>query len=229
MSRPIIETLASAAFLAMAACGGGPPPAPAGPSGPAPLTPLDASDRLYSDNGEGIVDSVRIVVRDQGELRDEWSRATRHQTSPAPPPDIDFEEHMVVVVGAGRMTPQDRIRVDSVGIRELPDAMGNPRRVLVVRVRTIRGCQQLNLDAYPVEIVRVPYFDGPVRFTGRTEQDPNCLTALAPHGSAAPPPGAGPVPGSPSATRDGIRPPFARSGHPPRAGTVHPRSAPRRF
>lgn len=175
MSCPRTGTAALAALLVAAACGGGPPPP--GPTGPAALAPLDASDRLYSDNGEGITDSVRIVVRDQAALQDIWARATRHQTFPAPAPTVDFDEHMVVVVGAGRMTPQDRIRVDSVGVREVPDALGNAQRVLLVRVRTIQGCQRLDLDAYPVEIVRVPRFDGPVRFLGGTQQDPNCQDA----------------------------------------------------
>lgn len=185
MSRSTTRTIAAVPLLLALACGGGPPPE-SGPTGPGPLTPLDDTDRLYNDNGEGITDSVRIVVRDDDALREEWARATRHQSFPAPPPEIDFENDMVIVVGAGRMTPQDRIRVDSVGVRELPDAVGDAERVMLVMVRTIRGCQRLDLDAYPVEIVRVPRFDGPVRFTGRVERDPNCRAPTAAGFSASP-------------------------------------------
>lgn len=184
MIRSISGTVATTLLTVAAACGGS--SEPPGPVGPAPLAPLGAADRLYSDNGEGITDSVRIVIRDPGALQDVWTRATRHQTSPVPPPSVDFEEHMVVVVGAGRMTPQDRIRVDSVGVRTATDAQGDSERVLFVRVRTIQGCQQLNLDAYPVEIVRVPRFDGPVRFTGGRERDPNCQAAGGPASRPAP-------------------------------------------
>lgn len=196
MPRSSIAIVLSLGLVLTAACGGGPPPAP---PGPAPLAPLDAADRLYSDNGEGITDSVRIVVRDAATLRDVWTRATRHQASPAPAPAVDFEEHMVLVVGAGRMTPQDRIRVDSVGIREVPDALGNPRRTFLVMVRTIQGCQQLDLDAYPVEIVRVPRFDGPVRFSGRLERDPNCQLGAepVPSGTAGSAAGGAPHPEGP--------------------------------
>lgn len=175
MSRLNAVFAAGVLLTAAAGCGGGSPPPP-GPVGPAPLAPVSPADRLYDDNGEGITDSVRIVVRDASDLRDVWARATSRQPSPPPPPNVDFNEHMVVVVGAGRMTPEDQIRVDSVGVREVTNAVGRTERALLVLVRTIEGCQQFNVAAYPVQIVRVPYFDGPVRFVERREKDPSCGT-----------------------------------------------------
>jgi hypothetical protein len=72
------------------------------------------------------------------------------------------------------MTPEDRIRVDSVGVRDVTDAVGETEEVMMVIVRTVEGCRRFNVDAYPVEIVRVPRFEGPVRFVERRERDPSC-------------------------------------------------------
>ena len=177
MSRPILTLAAMMSFAAAFACGGGPPP---GAAGPEPLAPLSDQDRLYYDNGEGITDSVRIVVRDAAALADVWNRATSRQASPAPAPAVDFASHMVVVTGAGRMTPEDRIRVDSVGVREVTDAVGDEEDVMLVVVRTTEGCRRFNVDAYPVEIVRVPRFDGAVRFLERRERDSNCAPGEPP-------------------------------------------------
>jgi hypothetical protein len=95
---------------------------------------------------------------------------------------MDFGSHMVVVASAGRMTPEDRIRVDSVGVREVTDAVGDSEDVMLVVVRTTEGCSRFNVDAYPVEIVRVPRFDGAVRFLERRDTDQSC----APRGLPAP-------------------------------------------
>ncbi len=158
------------------ACGGGgdPPPAAAGYTPPPPPAPLDDSDRLYYDTTGGIADSVRTVVRTAADFVEVWGQATSRQADPPSPPTIDFTDRMVVVAGAGRMTPEDQIRVDSVGIRTVTDAEGDAEDVLVVIVRTLRGCGRFALDAYPLEIVSVPRHDGDVRFLNRSDQDPNC-------------------------------------------------------
>jgi len=93
---------------------------------------------------------------------------------------VDFGSHMVVVAGAGRMTPEDRIRVDSVGVREVTDAVGDEEEVLLVVVRTSEGCSRFNVDAYPLEIVRVPRFDGDVRFLERRESESDCAPGEPP-------------------------------------------------
>lgn len=165
------SALALLAFLA--ACGGGGPPVPASVMAP-PLAPVAEGDRLYYDNSGGIADSVRIVVRTSDEFTEVWGRATSRQSEPPPVPTVDFADRMVVVVGAGRLTPEDQIRVDSVGIRTVTDAAGEDEDVLAVIVRTIQGCGRFAVDAYPVEIVAVPRFAGDVRFVERTSRDPNC-------------------------------------------------------
>lgn len=167
-----LPAVLSLALLA-AACGGSAPPVPASVMAPA-LAPVGDGDRLYYDNSGGIADSVRIVVRTSDELTDIWARATSRQSAPPPVPTVDFADRMVVVVGAGRLTPEDQIRVDSVGIRTVTDAAGVDEDVLAVVVRTISGCGRFQVDAYPVEIVTVPRFGGDVRFVERTSSDPNC-------------------------------------------------------
>ncbi len=134
---------------------------------PPPLGPVPDSDRLYYDTRGGIADSLRMVVRDAGSWLEVWTRVTAERAAPPPLPTLDFEEHMAVVVAGGRMTPEDRVRVDSVGVRAERSADGDVRDVLAVIVQTTHGCGRFNADAYPVEIVRVRRFDGPVTFVER--------------------------------------------------------------
>ncbi|MGD2067110.1 MAG: hypothetical protein PVI57_00390 [Gemmatimonadota bacterium] len=158
--------------LVLAACGGDPPPPPAAPPAPEPLGSLVPEERLYYDNSGGYPDSLRMVVRDQATFENVWSQATSRQPSPPPIPSIDFGESMVVLVAAGRMTPEDQIRVDSVAVREVLRADGNREEVLAVLVRVTEGCGRLQVDAYPVEIVQVPRFEGTVEFIER--RDSSC-------------------------------------------------------
>lgn len=188
MARFVSSVSAAILAIGLAACGGGAPPPPQSVySPPPPPAPLDDSDRLYYDTTGGIADSVRTVVRTTEAFVEVWSQATSRQSDPPAAPAIDFADRMVVVVGAGRMTPEDQIRVDSVGIRTLTDAEGDAEDVLVVIVRTIRGCGRFALDAFPLEIVSVPRHDGDVRFLNRAEQDPNCDLATRDSESAVHP------------------------------------------
>lgn len=163
--------------LATACGGGGSAPSTPTYAPPPPPAPLADRDRLYYDTTGGIADSVRIVVRTPEQFVDVWTQATSRQDNPPAPPTVDFTSRMVVVAGAGRMTPEDQIRVDSVGIRTVTDAEGDAEDVLVVIVRTLRGCGRFALEAFPLEIVEVPRHEGDVRFLNRSEQDPNCGSA----------------------------------------------------
>lgn len=176
MARFISFAGALVLSIGMAACGGGgdPPPTPTAYAPPPPPAPVADRDRLYYDTTGGIADSVRTVLRTPEEFVEVWGQATSRQADPPAPPSVDFARRMAVLVGAGRMTPEDQIRVDSVGIRTVTDAEGAEEDVLVVIVRTIRGCGRFALDAYPLEIVSVPRHEGEVRFLDRSEQDPNC-------------------------------------------------------
>jgi hypothetical protein len=194
--RALVVPILALAAGGLAACGGGPPPV----QGPEPLAPLEPANRIYYDNSGGIADSVRIVIRDPGAYADVWARATERQGDPPPAPEVNFDEEMVLVVGAGRMTPEDQIRVDSIGIREVTDPMGETEEVLAVVVRTLEGCGRFAVDAYPLEIVTVPRFEGPVRFVERIQQDPNCGPQARGSGAAGDPRGSGP--GMPAGRND---------------------------
>src|SRR5690606_5735158 len=138
------------------------------PAAPA-WSAIPSTARLYYDNSGGIRDSLRIVVRDDATLRIVWSQATSSQTSPPPAPVVDFDREMLLLVAAGRKTPEEQIRVDSLAVQRAPGDGARPETLFAV-VRLTEGCQRFNIDAYPLEIVRVNRFDGPVEFVERRDR-----------------------------------------------------------
>lgn len=142
--------------------GSGPEPSPA----VNPMVPLASGAQLFYDDRGGIPDSVRIVVRDENTWRTQWERATSQRADPPPLPDLDFREHMVLVVAAGRKSPGDRIQVDSAGVRT-ERTTEEVEEVFEVVVRTVEGCAPIRSDIYPLTIVRVPRFEGRVSFVER--------------------------------------------------------------
>ncbi len=178
MNAKRFSGLAAACALAaftLTACGRG------RPTSPAPAGPFPAAVQLYYDNGGGIQDSLRSVVRQQAEFQRLWQNATSKQSSPPTAPQVDFGRDMVVVVSSGRLTPDDQIRVDSVGITREMNAAGRMAEVLNVFVRTTMGCRRFNADAYPLEIVRLRRFDGQVKFVERRGQAEGCREQNEPH------------------------------------------------
>ena len=136
-----------------------------GAAGTEVLTPVLSTARVYYDDGPAFRDSVRMVVRDGAAWRTVWAQATSAQPAPPPLPAVDFEREMVLVVGAGKMTPGDQIHVDSAGVR---------RDFFVAVVRTIVQCRPFPADAYPLEIVRVTRSDKTATFVERRERAANC-------------------------------------------------------
>jgi hypothetical protein len=171
-----------AAILLVPSCrrGAAPPPAavaalPAGPSWSAAPT-----QRLYYDDEGGIEDSLRLVVRDAEQLRSVWNRATSRQSAPPPVPEVDFGREMLLVVAAGRRAAEDQIRVDSVGIQREASVSGRPAaEEMTAIVRLVVGCRRFATDTYPVEIVRVQRFAGPVHWVERRTQVVDCPRAAA--------------------------------------------------
>ncbi len=168
-ARGALLALAFAAAAAACAHGGAAPPPLS-----AVLGPVAPEARLYYDDAGGFPDSARIVVREAARWREIWQQATSKRPSPPPMPQVDFDRDMVVVVAAGRRKAEDQIRVDSVGVRKERDAAGNEHDALAVVVRTIQGCGNFNADAYPVEVVRVRRFTGPVTFIERQDRATDC-------------------------------------------------------
>jgi hypothetical protein len=81
---------------------------------------------------------------------------------------------MVIIVAAGRQTPEEQIHVDSLFVQRELMSSGRREEVLTIVVRTVVGCGRLRTEAYPVEIVRARRFNGPVKWADRTERAP-CL------------------------------------------------------
>ena len=129
------------------------------------LTPVLSTARVYYDDGPAFRDSVRMVVRDGAAWRTVWAQATSTQPAPPPLPAVDFDREMVLVVGAGKLTPGDQIHVDSAGVRQ---------DFFVAVVRTIVQCRPFPADAYPLEIVRVRRSDKQATFVERRERAANC-------------------------------------------------------
>ncbi len=161
--------LAVLSGVVLAGCGHKAPPA-----APAPIQALTPMQRIYYDNSGGIQDSVRQVLRTAEALASVWQRATAGQATPPPVPTLDFGREMVLVAAAGRMTPDDQIQVDSVAVRKERTPEGKLEDVLTAWVRVTVGCRHFRADAYPVELVRVRQFSGPVHFVDQRVQTTGC-------------------------------------------------------
>ena len=156
------------AALGATACGRGSVPAPRA------LAPVAIEARLWRADDGGIPDSTEHVIRDAETMRDLWQRATSTQATPPDLDPIDFRRQMVLLVAAGRMSPEDEIRIDSIGVRSEPMPDGGRQDVLAVQYSITENCSRFPGDVYPVEIVRVSRYDGRVRFIGRRNRSDSC-------------------------------------------------------
>jgi hypothetical protein len=148
-------------------CGGpsirvAPPPA-------ARVWPVEATNRLYRDDAAPLSDTIRRVILDQTEFAQAWAQATSALDDPPPPPAIDFAQHMIVFVGAGRSNPGDRIQVDSVGFRMESNPQNPDREIEVIYfvVRTTLEADPFPGESFPIEILRVDRSERPVRWEER--------------------------------------------------------------
>ncbi len=141
------------AVLPLAACGGGNAPPPPTPGRRVEAVP-DA-DRLYRGDRTAM-DSVMVVINDPQTLQLWWQRATAEAPEPRPGvPTVDFDQHTVLMVSAGRMNNGDRIRVDSLGFEVQAEPGGGRSEVWFAIVRTTRDCNPLPGVRYPLEFVRI--------------------------------------------------------------------------
>lgn len=178
--------------MLITACGGG--GGGGGPELPPPPTPMPPPVPLYYDNGGGIRDSTRRVIRDVATLESVWEQATAPQASPPAVPVINFEREMVILAAYGRATPEEEIHVDSLLVRRELNPQGEREEVLTIVVRTIQGCGRFRTEAFPLEIVSVRRFDGPVRWDERRQQLPCGPDATDPSpAGVSPGAGAGPT------------------------------------
>jgi hypothetical protein len=153
-----------------------------GPAVAAPLEPTWTSvpaTRLYYDNAGGVLDSARVVIREADHLARVWAQVTSRQAAPPPAPEVDFEREMLLMVAAGRRSPEDRITVDSARVQRRAGGGAEADLAFAVTVRLAVGCGRFAADAYPVEIVRVGRSTAPVRWIEVRDQA-ECARSLAP-------------------------------------------------
>lgn len=147
---------------------------------PAVRTPFPPAVRVYYDNGGGVQDSLRIVIRDAATLAPLWKQATSAQPSPPPAPTVDFSRDMLVLVSAGRKALEDEIHVTDVSVTPKLNTAGVTEDVLDITVELKQGCRRVMSDGYPVEIVRMRRFTGPIHFVEQTVPAQNCDEAQWP-------------------------------------------------
>jgi hypothetical protein len=148
----------------LSACGGG-ASTPVAPS--RRVEAVQDADRLFSDDRTE-TDSVRVVINDLETLKLWWQRATAETPAPKPEmPTVDFTQHTVLMVAAGRRNAGDRIRVDSVGFEIRPKPGGGHQEVWFAIVRTIPDCSPFPGTAYPLEFVRIPKVEAQLEFVDR--------------------------------------------------------------
>lgn len=134
-----------------------------------PLARIAPEARVTDYNNGGIREAEEIVVRDSAAWDALWQRVMSTQNDPQPLPPVNFQQEMLVVLTAGRMTANDEVRVDSAGVRTELTADNRRTEYFAVEYAIIRGCGTFQRVAYPLEIVRVRRFPGEVRFVKRTE------------------------------------------------------------
>lgn len=153
--RPLpVSALGIVLFLGF--CGGGSDPGV--PELTDTLAPVaDHAELYYGDAPGGITEPRREVVTDRGRMADLWRRATEGRPDPPPLPTVDFERSLVILVSAGRMSAGDRIRVDTVGVRQ--ERPGGERLFKII-YRKMEQCEPFEAEVYPVQIVCIRRPDG---------------------------------------------------------------------
>ena len=155
------HALLTLALLNAAACSRAAPPLVSAPAPAARMVAVELGARVYRSDAGGVSDSVRMVVRDAAAWTALWRRVTANESSPPTMPEVDFTRDMLLVAGAGRMSPGDEIRVDSVSVQD---------RTLFVIVRTRVECRPFPGSSFPLEIVKVRRYDERVVFTERRDK-----------------------------------------------------------
>ncbi len=151
--------IAIAAAAAISACGSGDGTAPEIRAGEWSEAPADPSLRVLATDPAFGPGAMRQVVRsgeDWSRIWDEW-QAGRYP--PAPLPDVDFADEMVLVAAMGSRP--------SSGYGIMIDSLQDLGSELVAHVRTLSpasGCVVLTVITRPAVAVAAPASDVPVRF-----------------------------------------------------------------
>ena len=130
------------------------------------VTRLRAGARAFSTYS-GITEDSNFVVRDSAAWRQLWERINKPFIPPPALPPIDFAREMVVVAALGaRPSAGYDITISSVD-------RGSAGMEVSVRTRAPGpGCPVEAVVTQPVDLARVPFTAGPVRFREMNEVIP---------------------------------------------------------
>lgn len=134
-------------------------------AGVAPLIPVSLEAIVYQDDAGGLRDSTYRVVTEPAEWPALWRQVTSENPTKPGLPEINFDREMLLIVAAGAMKAGDRIHVDSVGVK------GD---FLYAYVTVTQACAELDLEVYPLEIVRITRTNKPVYFQTNRTRTTNC-------------------------------------------------------
>ncbi len=155
MSR--LRAPALSALLPLAAACSGSAPVPGDEAPQATVTRIDSSAVVLA-TGQGLGDPTRAVIRDSTEWAAFWMQAHALMEPVPPPPAVDFDTEMLLVAALGtRSSGGHAVTIDSV-------ARGTTLRVFVTAVAPGADCITTMAITWPVQVVRVPRFDGSVEF-----------------------------------------------------------------
>jgi hypothetical protein len=118
----------------------------------------------YFQFAGGLHEPLNLVVRDAGTWEAMWRRITANHGEPPPPPEVPFEREMVLLASMGAQPSGGyRIRIE----RVLDE--GEALEAHVVHVSPGPRCGAIAAITHPVDIVRIPDFDKPVRWVIRRD------------------------------------------------------------
>lgn len=151
-------------LLALTACSGGAPTP--GAEGAQPVVTHIDSTAVVLASGQGLGDPTRAVIRDSIGWNAFWTQAHSLMEPTPATPTVNFADSMLLVAALGtRATGGHIVTIDSV-------ARGASLRVFVTTATPGRDCMTTMAITWPVQVVRVPRFDGSVEFVEREEVRP---------------------------------------------------------
>ena len=155
-----------AVAVSMAGCDG----SATGPRVPPNSTALTSSHVLEGDllfqyrYYSGYKERQRLVIRTAAEWSEAWARIAGTSDPRRPPPAIDFDQEMVILVAMGERPTGGY----SITVQGVYDASG--RVFAEVREKSPgAGCMVTEAFTQPIDAVRVPRRDGAVMFVERAE------------------------------------------------------------
>ena len=117
----------------------------------------DGLTTIARGDSSGVVDSGRVVVRDDAAWHALWSA---HAGASAQPPAVDFSTTMVVAAFAGER-PSAGYAIEIVGARQESASLA----VMVNEIQPPRDAVTAQMIVTPFHIATLPRYDGQIRFS----------------------------------------------------------------